>query len=228
MQSARPSSLFLIFCSALALYMLTAGGSLTSTDAVVTFELTSSIVERHSIALPDNVLGLDANRGVDGRFYSQYGIGQSLYNIPFYLGGRLAARLLPRPIGKPDTLPKAAVAMGSVVAAAFAVMLIASLARRLGASPRAASIAALGAAISSPLWPYSKFGFSTALTAAILVGAARLLVEAQARETARFAAAAGAVLAFGWLTRHEMALALVPFSASLVMHARESRSRPPW
>jgi hypothetical protein len=226
-QSARPLPLFPVFCSALALYVLTAGGSLTSTDAVATFALTSSIVDHHSIALPENVLGLDANRGVDGRFYSQYGIGQSLYNIPFYVAGRTVARLLPHPIGKPDTLLKAAVAMGSAVAAAITVVLIASLARRLGASPHGALISALSAAISSPLWPYSKFGFSTALTAAILAAAARLVVESQLRDRPRYAAAAGAVLAFGWLTRHEMALALVPLSAFLIMSARESRSRIP-
>jgi hypothetical protein len=213
-----------VFCGALALYLLTAGGSLTSTDAVVTFDLTSSIVERHSIALSGNVLGLDANRGVDGRFYSQYGIGQSLYNIPFYMVGRMAMRFAPHRIGKPDTLLKASVALGSAVAAAITVWLIWSLALRLGASPRAALLAAWSVAVSSPLWPYSKFGFSTALTAAILAAAARLLVEAQATGDARFAAGAGAALAFGWLTRHEMAVALVPFAAALVLRAREARA----
>jgi len=214
----------LVFSGSLALFVLTAGGSLTSTDAVVTFDLTASLVERHSIALSSNVLGLEANRGVDGRYYSQYGIGHSIYNIPFYLAGRLATRWAPRPIGKPDTLLKAAVAMGSAVAAAAAAWLIWSLALRLGASPRGALIAAFSAALASPLWPYSKFGFSTALTAALLVAAARLLAEAQASADVRYAAAAGAVLAFGWLTRHEMAVALLPFSAALVLRAREVRS----
>lgn len=223
----RHDGLF-VFCGALALYLLTAGGSLTSTDAVVTFDLTSSIVERHSIALSGNVLGLDANRGVDGRFYSQYGIGQSLYNIPFYVAGKVATRIAPRRIGKPDTLLKASVALGSAVAAAITVWLIWGLALRLGASPRGALVAAWSAAMSSPLWPYSKFGFSTALTAAILVAAARLLVDAQSKDDARYAAGAGAVLAFGWLTRHEMALVLLPFTAALLIRARETDARLPW
>lgn len=229
MKSRAPrGTAVLVFCSALALYTLTAGGSLTSTDAVVTFDLTASLVERHSIALTENVLGLEANRGVDGRVYSQYGIGQSIYNIPFYLAGKLAMRLAPRRIGKPDTLLKAAVAMGSAVAAAITVWLIWGLSRRLGASSQAASVAALTAAISSPLWPYSKFGFSTALTAAILAAAARLLVEAVARAKARYAAAAGAVLAFGWLTRHEMTVVLLPFVGAVALGARESGRRFPW
>jgi hypothetical protein len=218
----------LVFTSALSLYLLTAGGSLTSTDAVVTFDLTSSIVERGSIALSGNVLGLDANRGVDGRFYSQYGIGQSLYNIPFYVAGKIATRVAPPRIGKPDTLLKASVALGSAVAAAATVWLSWGLALRLGASPRGALLAAWSVAVSSPLWPYSKFGFSTALTAAILAAAVRLLLEAEIHDNARYSAAAGAVLAFGWLTRHEMALVLLPFTAALVLRAREANASFPW
>ena len=122
----------------LALYAATAGGSLTSTDAVVSFDLTRSIVEDHSIALSGNLLGLEANRGVDGRFYSQYGIGQSIYNVPFYVAGTVAQRLIHRRIGKPDTFPKAAVALGSAVAAAGAVLLVWLLSWRLAATSRAA------------------------------------------------------------------------------------------
>ena len=217
--AARRQTAALVFCSALALYLLTAGGSLTSSDAVVTFELTRSLVDRHSIALPSDMAGLETNRGVDGRFYSQYGIGQSLYNVPFYVAAKALSSLSPRQVGKPDTMLKAAVALGSAVAAALAVLFVFLLSVELGAAPPAAVVAAASAAIASPLWPYSKFGFSTALTAAILVGSATLVAAAARTGTARLAAAAGAVLAFGWLTRHEIALVLVPFSAVLLMRA---------
>jgi hypothetical protein len=204
-----------------ALYTLTAGGSLTSTDAVVAFDLTRSIVEDHSIALSSNLLGLEENRGPDGRFYSQQGIGHSIYNVPFYLAGTVAQRLIDRRIGKPDTLPKAAVALGSAVAGAMAVLLVWLLSRKLGAGSRAALVAAASAAVASPLWPYSKFGFSTALTVAILLGSACLLLDAAERESLVSAAAAGLVVGFGWLTRHEMALVLLPFAVFLVLAARD-------
>ncbi len=213
----------LLFAATLALYTLTAGGSLTSTDAVVTFDLTRSIVEDHSIALSGNLLGLDANRGVDGRFYSQYGIGHSIYNVPFYVAGTAARRLVGRRIGKPDTLPKAAVALGSAVAAAIAVLLVWLLSQQLGAQPRSALVAAGSAALASPLWPYSKFGFSTALTAAILLGSAWVLIEAADRESTRRAAVAGTIVGFGWLTRHEMALVLLPYVLFLVLAARDRK-----
>ena len=217
---ARGPAPLLVFLASLSLYTLTAGGSLTSTDAIVTFDLTRRLVEHRSVALSGNLLGLDANRGVDGRYYSQYGIGQSLYNIPFFLAGTWAQRAVGRPIGKPDTVPKAAVALGSAVAAAAAVALVWLLAVRISGDPRASLIAAAAAAVASPLWPYSKFGFSTPLTAVILLGAAYLLLVAA--ETGRWkpAAGAGLVMAFGWLTRHEMAVALVPFVLFSVVHGR--------
>jgi hypothetical protein len=218
-----PISAVCLIVGTLALYASTAGGSLTSTDAVVSFDLTRSIVDRHSIALSGDLLGLDANRGVDGRYYSQYGIGQSLYNVPFYVAGSAAQRLTHRRIGKPDTLPKAAVALGSAVAAAVAVLLVWCLSLQIGGSPRASMVAAMSAAVASPLWPYSKFGFSTALTAAILLGAACLLLDASARASTARAAAAGALIGFGWLTRHEMALVLLPFVAFVLLDARDRR-----
>lgn len=71
--------------------LLTAGGSMTTTDAVIAFEVTRSIVEEHSVATGGTAPTYDAYRGVDGRYYSPFGIAQSIWNIPFYLAGRAAA-----------------------------------------------------------------------------------------------------------------------------------------
>ncbi len=212
----------LLFLGSLSLYLLTAGGSLSSTDATVMFDLTRSLVEHRSIALSDNLLGLDANRGVDGRFYSQYGLGQSLYNIPFYVAGVTARDLAGLSIGKPDTIPKAAVALGNTAASAACVSLFWLFAFALSRAARPALAAALAAALASPLWPYSKFGFSVPLTAALLVGAAFLLWSAAKSGRAAPALGAGATLGFAWLTRHEIVVVLVPFVLYLW---RDSRSR---
>jgi len=216
----------LVFVAALALYTLTAGGSLSSTDAVVTFDLTQSLVERHSLALSGNLLGSEDNRGRDGRYYSQFGIGQSLYNVPFYLVGRAAARSTSRAIGTSNTLPKAAVALGSAVAAAVAVLFIWLLALRISEDARAALLAATSAAVASPLWPYSKFGFSTALTSAVLAASAYFCWRAASGARTRAAFAAGLVMAFGWLTRHEIALMLIPFCVFLKVEGRRRGSTP--
>jgi dolichyl-phosphate-mannose-protein mannosyltransferase len=210
----------IVFTAALSLYAVTASGSLTSSDAVVTFDLTRSLVERHSIALSGDLLGNPSNRGVDGRYYSQFGIGQSIFNIPFYLAGTAAAALMPHPLGKPDTVPKAFVALGSSVAAATAVALIWVLAVLISEDGRGALVAAASAAIAGPLWPYSKSGFSTALTTAVLAAAATCCWSAAARRSRGWAFGAGAVVAAGWLTRHELALVVVPFSFFLWIEGR--------
>jgi hypothetical protein len=210
----------LLFLGSLSLYLLTAGGSLSSTDATVMFDLTRNLVERRSIALSDNLLGLEANRGVDGRFYSQYGLGQSLYNIPFYVAGVAARDLAGISVGKPDTIPKAVVALGSTVTTAACVAVLWLLAFALSGAARPALAAALTAAIASPLWPYSKFGFSVPLTALLLAGAAALLWRATHARGMRWALGAGACVGFAWLTRHEIAVVLVPVSFYLWIEAR--------
>src|SRR5262245_15347530 len=217
---------FFVFLSALALFTLTAGGSLTSSDSVTTFALTANLVDRHSISLEGASGNLDGAPGADGRPYSRYGIGQSIYNIPFYVAGKAAVLAMGRPIGRPDSIPKAVVALGSAVAAAGCVLVVWLLSRRLGAGPREALVAAASAAVASPLWPYSKFGFSTALTALVLLTAAWLITSREPGRAVPSAAAAGAVVAFGWLTRHEMAVVLLPFAGYLVLS--EGRSRATW
>jgi hypothetical protein len=98
------------------------------------------------------------------------------------------------------------------------------LSLQIGGTPRASVVAAASAAVASPLWPYSKFGFSTALTAMILLGAASLLLAASVRASLVRALVAGAVIGFGWLTRHEMALVLLPFVAFILLDARETKT----
>ena len=72
---------------ALGVYFFTAGGSLTTTDAVVTFDVTRSIVERGNHRHVGQPAGPGGLRGADGRYYSPFGVLQSIYNIPFYVAG---------------------------------------------------------------------------------------------------------------------------------------------
>jgi hypothetical protein len=71
----------------------TAKGVLEQVDDVAMLRVTQSIVRDASVAVEPDTPG--AMPGVDGRFYTRYGLGQSLLGIPFYL---LATRL-------PQTVP---------------------------------------------------------------------------------------------------------------------------
>lgn len=212
----------LVFLSALLLYVGTSGGSLTSTDAVVTFEVTRSLVDRGTVALPGNVLGLPANRGTDGRYYSHYGIGQSLYNVPFYLAASTLQRATGMSIGKADSITKAAVALGSAVAAAGTVAVVFVFAWLVTNRADASLVAALACGLGSLLWPYARFGFSTALTAWLLTGAAGALYAGSRSRRPRDIAVAGALVAFGCLTRHEFVLVAAAFTVWLAVRRRAS------
>jgi hypothetical protein len=223
--SVRARAGAIAFAAALSLYVSTAGGSLTSTDAVVTFDLTKNLVERHSLALSGNLLGLEANRGVDGRYYSQYGLGQSIYGIPFYLAGKVLPARLGLSVGSPETLPKAFVALGSAVAAAGCAALVLLLAWEVSGSSAGAWVAFLASAVASPLWPYSSFGFNAPLAACLLLAAAWSAWRAVNGDRPWLLALSGTVFGLLWLTRHEMALLLGPFVWWLGLEAR-GRHRP--
>jgi hypothetical protein len=209
----------------LLLYVATAGGSLATTDAVVTYDVTRSLVSRGSLALSGNLLGMDAHRGSDGRYYSPFGIAQSLFNIPFYIAGRGAERLTGAKVGKPDTVTKAAVAMGNTVAAAGCVWMTFLLAGCTTLGRRGAVTAALLVAFATVLWPYSKFGFNAPLSGLCLTGAAYGLCVGTRRNRRVPLVCAGAALGAALLTRHELALAILPATAFLVLEVRHDRAR---
>ena len=73
-----------LFVLALSVY-LSRGGGMTITDTVVMFDVTQNLVEHQTVAMSSSLLGMEAHRGADGRYYSPFGVAQSLCNLPFYL-----------------------------------------------------------------------------------------------------------------------------------------------
>lgn len=187
--------------------LFTAGGSMTSMDGVVAFSVTQNLIEEGSIATSGGVIELEPYRGRDGRFYSPFGIAQSIWNIPFYLAGRLAAAAMPLRIGRSDTVPKAVVALGTVPTVALLAWIAFALLVRLDVpSPRAAAIALL-LVFATPLWPHSGFGFNQPHAGMFLWLAVLGLVSAASTETnPRALVGAGLAAGGALLTRHEMIL----------------------
>jgi hypothetical protein len=143
-------------------------GLLSSTDEVGVYETARAIFERGGLDVPE---GLHTFPGRDGRIYSHFAIGQSLLALPFYGIGRLADATLPfrvrQSLAGPRVAQGAIVYGGSVeifavalygpVASALLVALFFLFERRLGASPRAATAAALvlaGGTYAGALSPY--------------------------------------------------------------------------
>jgi hypothetical protein len=205
----------LLFALSLTIYLATAGGSLTTTDAVVTFDVTRSIVEHHSVAMSGNLLGQEAERGRDGRYYAPFGLAQSLYNVPFYVAANAVMRATGFHIGKSDSLPKAFVALGQTLISALIVVEIFRCALLVTGDAGASALAALTLAFASVLWPYSRFGFNQPLACLSLLAAVRCAIVGLRRDRAASLLASGCWLALSLMTRHEMAIAAIPIAAYL-------------
>src|SRR5262245_58976087 len=195
---------------ALLIYLSTAGGSLATEDAVVMFEQTRQMIDHHTFAVPVRVLGNPSQVGIDGRSYSPFGIGQSVYYLPFFLAGRVVkasgfAHSIPE-----DTLTKATVALGSTAAAAAVVGLSFVLAWRLTGDALASVGAAGLVAFGTLLWPYSKFGFNAPLAALGVTATVYFSSVAVSTGQRRAALLAGVSLSCALLTRHELMLMVIP------------------
>ena len=205
-----------LFVLALSVYLFTAGGSMTITDAVVMFDVTQNVVERHTVAMSSSLLGMEAHRGADGRYYSPFGVAQSIYNIPFYLAGKLFVGLTGLRIGKPDSVPKAFVALGQTLLGAAIVWQVFRLGVLVTGHVIASSLAALTIAFASILWPYARFGFNQPLACATLLAAVLAALGGVRTNRLRPIVAAGFWLAVSLMTRHEMVLGAVPIAALLL------------
>ncbi len=141
----RFSSDLLVFAFFAFLYLFTASGHIESIDGNVMFAVTQNIVRAGSL-FP----------------HSAYGPVLSLVAIPFYLVGLVATKALHFP---GDYLSKAAVSFTNAFVTALTCVLVAAVARRVGAGRRAAYVFALVYGTCTLAWPYAKTFFSEPLTA---------------------------------------------------------------
>lgn len=210
-----------LFAFVLSAYVATSGGSM-ATDSM-SYEVARNIVEEGSVAMSYQVLGLEAHRGIDGRYYAPYGIGHALWNVPFYIVGRTLEQWTGFDVRKPEAMRKAVVVLGSAVAAALAVWVTFLFARAVGGSSRAAAKTALTLGFATLLWPYAKFGFNAPLATLCL------LVGTYAGWRAASGGGVGALLGAGCgigsalLVRHELVLGALPIAAVLWMSTRDRR-----
>jgi hypothetical protein len=204
-------------------YLATAGGTMATGDAVAMFEAARSMVDRGTLDVPAHQSS-EAWRGTDGRYYTPFGIGQSLFDVPFLVAGRTAAKVTGIRIGDPDTLPKAFVAAASTIPAAVAVGFGLLIAWRLSSDARSSVLTALVLAFGTMMWPYAKFGFNAALTTAALTAGVYGVAAGTADRRVWTVTGGGVGLAAALLTRHEMAIAAVVALSWLAWEVRRDAS----
>jgi hypothetical protein len=222
-------------------YLLLSSLRIDSGDGEAIYQVTRSFVEGRGFAIPppdpDAVVvdgfgepfppeelrggGPYGAWGSDGRYYAQYGVGQSLLAVPFYLLGRGVYRLAGW--GTEGFVTRAAVMLLNPLALSVLGGVLYSLARRLGYGKGAAAGIALMACLATPLFVYSKTFFSEPLVALALAVAVLAALEGSERSTGAWVncgAASGAVVLI-----KPVALVVAPVFLAFAALRREGRWR---
>jgi hypothetical protein len=173
----------------LLVYLLLTPLRIGSGDGETIYQVTRSFVNGHGFAIPSpppDAVVLDpfgepipheelrgggpyGAWGSDGCYYAQYGVGQSLLAVPFYLLGRGIHRLTGW--GTEGFITRAAVMLLNPVALAGAAGVLYRLGRQLGYGQSAAVGVALVMGLATPLLVYGGTFFSEPLVALALLGA---------------------------------------------------------
>jgi 4-amino-4-deoxy-L-arabinose transferase-like glycosyltransferase len=200
--------LFLFFVS---LYLLTSsGGAVYDSDqSMVRYETTRAIVERFDLSVPGQGI-----RGIDGRDYSWYGIGQPLMAIPFYAAGKFTG------------FPQAAVSIMNELFSAGTVVLIFLFCLSLGYSRRASCLVAIFYGLGTMAWPLSKQPFDHPVEAFCVLSSVYFMYRYTASEklSGLVLSSFGAGLAF--TIRYVPCLIVPPLLTQIIIHhARKSHLR---
>ncbi|MDI6892704.1 MAG: hypothetical protein QMD08_06970 [Actinomycetota bacterium] len=158
----RVALLILVFF--VALYVLTAQGSIQSLDGQIMYELTESLAERGSVAI-SNPAGVE---GIDGRLYSKYGIGQSIAVIPLYLIGKVILLFFNPGFGG-TYVTKFMTSMFNPIVTALTCLLLFLFGLKLDYSVRTSLALSFVYGLGTMAWPYSQTFFSEPFTALMLL-----------------------------------------------------------
>ena len=159
-----------LFLGLLGLLLVTAGGHLYSSDEETVLATALMLARGEGFALPADAeqrIVLAVAQAPDGRLYGQYPPGQALAALPLMLLARAAANLAPADAA--NFLLHLVMSVFNQVVVALLAVIMYMYARDLGASPRRALLIALTAALTSPLWQYSKTFFSEPLSALLVL-----------------------------------------------------------
>jgi hypothetical protein len=221
------TGIYLLF---LSIFLVSTAGRFVSTDEVAVFLTTKSLVERQELAIKKV---LNTVQGTDGRYYSQYGLGQSILAIPLFLIGDAVDRHASAGLVSYFSGPRKSDWRGS--AAIFFVSLLNELVTpltcllvflfglRLGFEPRVALAVTCLLGLATLTWTYAASFFQHPLETLLLLASVYTVLANRERWRARHAAVAGMCFAFGVFVRVSLLLLLPALLAYVVVVAARRR-----
>jgi hypothetical protein len=198
--------IYLLF---LSVYLASSAGHFISNDHVAVYLTTQSLVERHDLAIQPI---LDTVRGLDGRYYARYQLGQSLLSIPLYVAGTAVERLRSPAVSKYFTGPNSGLGYwGSVpiffvslfdqLVTPLTCLLVFLFCLRLGFSSTTSFLTTLIFGLATSTWVYSREYSQHPLESLTLLLSVYILFSRRERLTARDACLAGIAFGLSVLTR---------------------------
>jgi 4-amino-4-deoxy-L-arabinose transferase-like glycosyltransferase len=154
-----------------SVYLLTAAGRFANYDAERMFAVTRSLYERGSLdagPCQAQAWSIGCVRGVDGRFYSGYGVVASVAAVPFFAAGIVAGRIAGV---DPELASSASVSFMNSLVGALACVVLFLWAAQAGCTVRQSLLAAILLAFATPFWFHStKEFYSEPLFTLFLLG----------------------------------------------------------
>jgi hypothetical protein len=168
-------------------------------------------------------------KGPDGRYYTKWGLGQSLVEAPFIFLHRLTTSIhLPTHIG--GGLPGAPyhsewmfLILCPSLISAIGCALVYCLGRRLGYSERIAMVLSLVYGLCTMVWPYSKSLMSEGTLNAVILGGVYGAVSYSTGNQKGWLTVCGACLGFAAMTKIT-SLVVVPLVMGYLLASQDFRS----
>jgi len=167
--------------------------------------------------------------GPDGRYYTKWGLGQSLVEVPFlFLHSLIPSVRLSIPIG--GGLPDASyhsewmfLILCPSLISALGCLLLYGCGRRLGYSERIAMVLSLVYGLCTMVWPYSKSLMSEGTLNVAVLGGVYGALSYSAGHRKAWLTVSGVCLGFAMITKI-ISLVVVPFVVLYLLAFREFKS----
>ena len=206
---------FWVFSFCLSSYLISMGGHLYSADNEIKGLITESIVERHSVALPEIRMVYMAP-GRDGLSYSYFPLGSSLTMIPFYLIGDLTADRFPQ-VPRSIILEFFFSTINSIMTAVSCTVLF-LICVQLKYSIRTATATALVYGFSTIAWPYAKTTWSEPQAVLCVLAAFYFIIRFREQYRLKWLVLSGTFLGYAITTKIEMGLFMLILSGLLLLY----------
>jgi len=203
----------------LSLYLLTAQGSIQTSDGMSMYLLTQSIAERATVSIESERADI-LSKGEGERYYSKYGFGQPLLAVPFYLAGVVVAKV--------SVIPKRfstlfMVSLFNPVISSLVCFVLFLCALEIGLTQRVALFLSCAYGISTTAWHYSQDFMSEPLTTLFLLGAFYFVLKALSGSH-RYYLYSGCAAGFAFLVRPASLVAIPCYLIYIIVKKRGEES----